>query len=67
MEEDSILYRSSLDAPMVVGGGEWEINTGKILKGGHFLPIDWKGSRDERRAILFIGGVTGLTIGGTLL
>ena len=64
MEEDSILYRSPPDAPMVVGGGEWEIDTGKILKGGHFCQL--KGSRDERRAILFIGGVTGLTIGGTL-
>ena len=55
MEEDSILYRSSLDAPKVEGGGEWEINTGKNLKGGLFCQLTGRGAEMKEGPFCLLG------------
>ena len=55
MEEDSILYRSSLDAPKVEGGGEWEIDTGKFLKGGLFCQLTGRGAETKEGPFCLLG------------
>ena len=56
MEEDSILYiLSSSDAPKVEGGGEWEIDTGKILKGELFCQLTGRGAEMKEGPFCLLG------------